>query len=155
MRRAINICIYYLMRVLPLETVYRMTTALPKLLLIDDDADDQEIFLSALAFIDNSIHCTIATNGHDGLQHLSATEALPDLIFLDLNMPVMNGMQFLQEMKDNHLAKGVPVIIYSTASDQQTIRQALELGAFQFYTKPEKFSELVGMLHDLLYPATR
>ncbi len=139
-----------------LETVYRMTTTLPKLLLIDDDADDQEIFLSALAFIDNSIHCTIATNGHDGLQHLSATEeALPDLIFLDLNMPVMNGMQFLQEMKDNHLAKGVPVIIYSTASDQQTIRQALELGAFQFYTKPEKFSELVGMLHDLLYPATR
>ncbi len=132
-----------------------MTTSLPKLLLIDDDADDQEIFLSALAFIDNSIPCTIAANGHEGIQHLSAGGTLPDLIFLDLNMPVMNGMQFLQELKASPLTKDVPVIIYSTASDQQTIRQALDLGAFQFYTKPEKFSELVSMLHGLLYPATR
>lgn len=132
-----------------------MTSTLPNILLIDDDADDQEIFLSALAFIDNSIRCSLAANGQEGIQHLAASESLPDIIFLDLNMPVMNGMQFLQELKGSHRARHVPVVIYSTASDQQTIRQALELGAFQFYTKPEKFSELVSMLHSLLYPATR
>ncbi|WP_126244068.1 response regulator [Chitinophaga rhizosphaerae] len=132
-----------------------MTTAVPNLLLIDDDADDQEIFLSALAFIDNSIRCSLASNGQEGISHLDASESLPDLIFLDLNMPVMNGMQFLQELKTSQRTKHIPVIIYSTASDQHTIRQALELGAFQFYTKPEKFSELVSMLHSLLYPATR
>ncbi len=129
-----------------------MTTAVPKLLLIDDDTDDQEIFLSALAFIDNSIRCSLATNGQEGIQQLSAPESMPDLIFLDLNMPVMNGMQFLQELKNSQLTRNIPVIIYSTASDQQTIRQALDLGAFQFYTKPEKFSELVSLLHSLLYP---
>lgn len=132
-----------------------MTTTLPTVLLIDDDADDQEIFLSALAFIDNQIQCSLAANGQEGIHHLNVSESLPDLIFLDLNMPVMNGMQFLKEMKGSHRAKNIPVVIYSTASDQQTIRQALELGAFQFYTKPEKFSELVSMLHSLLYPATR
>lgn len=132
-----------------------MTTTLPNILLIDDDADDQEIFLSALAFIDNQIRCSIVADGQEGIRHLNVSESLPDLIFLDLNMPVMNGMQFLQELKGSHRAKNVPVVIYSTASDQQTIRQALELGAFQFYTKPEKFSELVSMLHSLLYPATR
>lgn len=132
-----------------------MTTAVPNLLLIDDDADDQEIFLSALAFIDDSIRCTLAVNGQEGLQQLSAAESLPDLIFLDLNMPVMNGIQFLQELKNSARMKHIPVVIYSTASDQQTIRQAIEMGAFQFYTKPEKFSELVSLLHNLLYPATR
>lgn len=132
-----------------------MTQAVPNLLLIDDDADDQEIFLSALAFIDNSIRCSLASNGQEAIQHLGASESLPDLIFLDLNMPVMNGMQFLQELKSNQRTKHIPVIIYSTASDQHTIRQAQELGAYQFYTKPEKFSELVSMLHSLLYPATR
>ncbi|WP_341834580.1 response regulator [Chitinophaga pollutisoli] len=132
-----------------------MTTTLPNILLIDDDTDDQEIFLSALAFIDNQIRCSLAANGQEGIDHLNVSASLPDIIFLDLNMPVMNGMQFLQELKGSHRAKNVPVVIYSTASDQQTIRQALELGAFQFYTKPEKFSELVSMLHSLLYPATR
>lgn len=132
-----------------------MTTSVPNLLLIDDDADDQEIFLSALAFIDDSIRCKLAANGQEGLQQLNSAAPLPDLIFLDLNMPVMNGIQFLQELKSNPRVRHIPVVIYSTASDQQTIRQAIETGAFQFFTKPEKFSELVSLLHSLLYPAAR
>lgn len=127
----------------------------PTILLIDDDIDDQEIFTSALAFIDNAITCTIAPNGYEGIMQLNEADALPDLIFLDLNMPVMNGIQFLREVKAAHKAKDVPVIIFSTASDMKTIDEAKQLGAHDFITKPEKFSELVGLLHGLLFPATR
>lgn len=127
----------------------------PSIMLIEDDIDDQEIFTSALAFIDSGIVCSLAANGYEAIMHLNEVAALPDLIFLDLNMPMMNGMQFLREIKAGHRAKDVPVIVFSTASDNKTIQEAKQLGAEQFITKPEKFSELVGMLHGLLFPATR
>lgn len=127
----------------------------PSILLIDDDIDDREIFISALAFIDNSITCSIATNGMDGIQQLKNAPSLPDMIFLDLNMPLMNGIQLLKEIKATGRIKDVPVVIYSTTSDSKTIEETKQLGAYQFFTKPEKFSELVGLLHGLLYPATK
>ncbi|WP_343699946.1 response regulator [Chitinophaga sp.] len=127
----------------------------PSILLIEDDVDDQEIFTSALAFIDSGIVCSIAANGYEAIMHLNEAVALPDLIFLDLNMPMMNGVQFLREVKAGHKAKDVPVIVFSTASDIKIIQEAKLLGADQFITKPEKFSELVGVLHGLLFPATK
>lgn len=127
----------------------------PHILLIDDDIDDQEIFTSALAFIDNAIVCNIAPNGYEGIQQLKESDTLPDLIFLDLNMPVMNGLQFLREVKATKKTKDVPIVIYSTASDSKTIEETRKLGAATFITKPEKFSELVGLLHGLLFPTTR
>ena len=111
--------------------------------------------MSALAFIDSSITCTIARNGVEGLQQLKHTSPLPDMIFLDLNMPLMNGLQFLSEAKAIKGVQDVPVIIYSTTSDTKTIEETRRLGAHLFFTKPEKFSELVGLLHGLLYPATK
>lgn len=127
----------------------------PTILLIDDDTDDQEIFTSALAFIDDSIVCTIAPNGYEGIMQLKEADTLPDIIFLDLNMPMMNGLQFLREIKATSRIKHVPVVIYSTATDMKTIEETRQLGAQQFFTKPEKFSELVGLLHNVLYPATK
>lgn len=115
--------------------------------------DDQEIFTSALAFIDNSIVCNIAPNGYEGIMQLKDMALLPDLIFLDLNMPMMNGVQFLREVKATERLKDIPVIIYSTASDNRTIEETKQLGAHDFISKPEKFSELVGLLHGLLFPA--
>lgn len=127
----------------------------PSILLVDDDIDDQEIFTSALAFIDPSIVCSIVPNGMEGIRLLKNAVLMPDLVFLDLNMPLMNGIQFLKEAKGISGVKDVPVIIYSTASDIRTIEEAKQAGAHQFITKPEKFSELVGLLHELLYPATK
>ncbi|MGX5818715.1 response regulator [Chitinophaga lutea] len=129
----------------------------PLILLIEDDPDDQELFSSALAFIDDSIICRKAVNGYEAIMHLNDAETLPDLIFLDLHMPVMNGRQFLREVKAGHRAKDVPVVVISTINDAdiKTMQEMRELGADQCITKPEKFSELVGLLHGLLFPATR
>ena len=108
--------------------------------LIDDDADDQEIFLSILEEIAPSIRCITATNGHEAIQRLASHEVRPDIIFVDINMPLMNGKQFLQAcMVLDGLGK-IPVIILTTSSDRKSIEETLRLGASDYITKPDRFS---------------
>jgi CheY-like chemotaxis protein len=111
-----------------------------KLLLVDDDEDDREIFLSVVQSIAPAIECRMATNGQDALNKLNQHADLPDLIFLDLNMPLMDGRQFLREVKKHHTLKEIPVIVLSTSSDKETITLSRSLGASDFITKPDKYS---------------
>lgn len=120
------------------------------LFLVDDDMDDQEIFKSALAKVDEDLALLTATNGYDALQVLASVKVLPDYIFVDLNMPRMSGLQFLKEIKNNNTLKNIPVIIYSTSSNPHDIAQTRELGAEDFITKPSRFSDLCRVLQTLL-----
>ncbi len=120
------------------------------ILLIDDDEDDQEIFLTALEKFDEGIKCTAIDNARDALQLLNSGKIAPELIFLDMNMPRMNGQQFLVEIKkDDHLSL-IPVIILSTSSHMSTIQSAKASGAKEFFTKPDKFEDLIGILKSVL-----
>jgi CheY-like chemotaxis protein len=121
-----------------------------KILLIDDDDDDQEIFMSALAKVSDSVICTAFDNAKDALRKLSSKEINPDLIFLDLNMPVMNGQQFLNEIKKDKILSHIPIIILSTSSHSGTIEQTKELGAKDFITKPDKLEDLINILKTVL-----
>jgi CheY-like chemotaxis protein len=116
------------------------------ILLVDDDEDDQEIFLTALEKVNHSIHCTALDNASIALNMLLEKQLNPDLIFLDLNMPVMNGQQFLTEIKKELLLKDIPVIILSTSSHKATIQLTKELGAMDFISKPDNFNALVNTL---------
>ena len=121
-----------------------------QILLIDDDEDDQEIFLCAVRQLSNAVFCTAFNNAEEALQKLTAKEIIPDVIFLDLNMPVMNGQQFLTEVKKNEELLQIPIIIFSTSSYSPTIQLMKDLGADDFLTKPERFDELVNLLKPLL-----
>jgi CheY-like chemotaxis protein len=110
-------------------------------LLIDDDIDDQEIFLGALNNIRIDIKHEIAFNGHEALQKLISGIVQPDIIFLDLNMPLMNGRQFLREVNRQGVLTGIPIVILSTSADKDTIAETLSLGAKEFITKPDNFKE--------------
>ena len=120
------------------------------LFLVDDDIDDHEIFKSALAQVDETIHLIIAGNGKEALQMLSAQAQLPDYIFLDLNMPRMSGIQFLTEIKKSETLHNIPVIVYSTSNHPDDKGKAMDAGATKFFTKPAKFSELCDLLQSLL-----
>ena len=120
------------------------------LLLIDDDEDDQEIFLAALARVPARISCISISSAYAALQKLINKEIQPDVIFLDLNMPIMNGQQFLVEIKKNDGLKHIPVIIFSTSSHLGTIQLTKDLGAMDFITKPNKFDDLVSILRSFL-----
>ena len=89
----------------------------PKIcLLVDDDPDDQEVFLTALADVSTSALCLVAPDGDRALELLYNEETMPDYIFLDLNMPRMNGFEFLAALKKSKILKNIPVIVYSTTA---------------------------------------
>ena len=119
-------------------------------MLIDDDEDDRDIFLSVLLEIAPEVECLIGTNGHDGLARLRSFSRLPQLIFLDLNMPLMDGKQFLVEIKKTDLLKNIPVVILSTSSDRDTIAQTRALGAIDFITKPDRYSDWEEVLKRMI-----
>jgi CheY-like chemotaxis protein len=123
------------------------------LFLVDDDIDDQEIFKSALAKINEAFKVLTANNGHEALQFLSSLDVLPANIFVDLNMPRMGGLQFLKEIKKTDTLKHIPVIMYSTSANPADIAITKELGAERFITKPARFSDLCMLLESLLGPA--
>jgi CheY-like chemotaxis protein len=119
-------------------------------MMIDDDDEDQEIFLTALQKVSDSIACITMNNAWEALQKLKTKELQPELIFLDLNMPVMNGQQFLMEIKRDEELNHIPIIISSTSSHGPTIELTKLLGAHDFITKPDKFDDLVHILKTVL-----
>ncbi len=118
--------------------------------LIDDDQDDQFVFKDALRTVDAKIIIETAIDGIDALEKLSTSQKLPDLIFVDLNMPRMNGKKFLKEAKSRKQLKEIPVFIYSTSSSPEDRRETSELGAHSFIVKPNNYDELCSILSTVI-----
>jgi CheY-like chemotaxis protein len=121
------------------------------ILIVDDDAEDIELFTEAVLKIDETIHCVEAYNGLEALKVLKRNSFLPNYIFLDINMPLMNGRRCLEEIKANPSYSTIPVIIYSTTTDRKQIEECRSLGA-DFLTKPNTFDELIHSLKMILKP---
>lgn len=125
--------------------------ALKTILLIDDDPDDCGFFCEAVLRIDYKVHCVTAINGEDALKLLhNAVRDLPDFIFLDLNMPRMDGKTCLVELKKDELLKHIPVVIFTTSSDPKDKKETRELGAAHFITKPYDLKELCDKINFVL-----
>ena len=121
------------------------------ILLVDDDVEDQEIFLDAIKEVDPLVHCFCAADGEDALK-LLGTEAIvkPDLVFIDLNMPKLNGKQLLLELKRSDNLKDIPVIMYSTFFGEKDIEEITEFGAVHYLLKATKFNDLCDALRYIL-----
>lgn len=118
-----------------------------KFLIVDDDRDDRELFTEALAAVDPGLICYSAPDGQKAIEKLESMAInQPDLIFLDLNMPVMDGWQCLTKLKSVESYKNIPVIIHTTSSHTVDKKLAKELGAICFFTKPDDFKKLKKML---------
>lgn len=106
-------------------------------LLADDDADDAEIFQEALGEVDPSAGLHRVENGAGILQYLKDnTNVKPDIIFMDLNMPMMNGWQCLAKLKNTKGLEDIPVVIYTTSSNPRDYEIAQDLNAHGLITKP-------------------
>jgi CheY-like chemotaxis protein len=120
------------------------------ILLVDDDAEDRELFAEAVHTIDPSITCTLIHTCEDSLKALDELKELPEYIFLDINMPGMNGIKCLEEIRKRKAFKDIQVIMYSTSRNPKEISSSTTLGANAFLTKPSNFGELVSSLRSLL-----
>ena len=130
---------------------FNNTIVLRSVFLADDDADDISMFSETLTDIDNAIHFAFATDGVDTLRQLGENSgSYPDIIFLDLNMPKMDGIQCLAVLKSDHLLKKIPVIMLSTSSRSHDVNQTLSLGAAGFITKPTNLRELKNILFSII-----
>lgn len=121
------------------------------ILLIDDDEEDQEIFMDALKEVDSLLHCSVANDGEEALTLLNGDALLkPDLIFIDMNMPKLNGKQVLQALKFSGSLSDVPVVMYSTFFGEKDIEEIKALGAAHHMVKATRFDELCASLNTVL-----
>ena len=120
-------------------------------LLIDDDEEDQEIFMDALKDIDPLLNCSVAGDGEEALALVSkATFVMPDIIFIDMNMPKLNGKQVLRELKASTTLRDVPVVMYSTFFGPKDIQEIKTLGAAHYMLKATRFDDLCSSLRAIL-----
>lgn len=122
-----------------------------KCLFIDDDEDDRDFFCTAVNTIDLSIECLFAKDGEQALKLLlSDVTLVPDFIFIDMNMPMMDGKQCLTEIRKINRLDNVPVYIYSTSGTTKLINEVLTLGAKEFLIKPTSMNALEQMLRAIV-----
>lgn len=118
-----------------------------KCFLIDDDEDDRDIFELALIRANADSTFVTANNGEDALDVLrKQPDFVPDYIFLDLNMPLMDGRACLAELRKQARLDSVPIIIFTTSSYSKDIEDTMHLGASHYLVKPTSLSELVSIL---------
>lgn len=115
------------------------------ILYVDDDPDDRQIFLEAINSIDETFICDTAKDGLDALSYLDSNK-LPDAVFLDINMPLMDGKTCLAEIKGNQKTCHIPVIIFTTSKNPQEKNDCKGLGAADFVLKPVSYLEMRDIL---------
>ena len=118
-----------------------------KILLIDDDEDEYWIFKEALKEIDDSSECFYAITANQGLKFLN--QGLPDFVFVDVNMPFVNGLEFLDLIQKDDRLKEIPVVLYSTGIDNTIVYAAMNKGAFACIKKQNTIKDLVKKLKTL------
>jgi CheY-like chemotaxis protein len=120
------------------------------ILYIDDDLEDREIFKEAISEIAPSYVCNLANDGQQGIMALEDFVVMPDYIFVDVNMPVMNGKQFLERIKETPRLRSIPIIMYSTTNYEQERTEYFNLGARDVLIKPNTFKDICHLLKSVI-----
>lgn len=121
------------------------------ILLADDDEDDRIFFKEALQDIRVKTKVTLVNDGLQLMNYLNQPgNHLPNVVFLDLNMPVKNGMDCLIEIRKNNKLKDLAIAIYSTSSSEEYIEEAFVRGANIYIRKPDDFSVLKVILEQVI-----
>lgn len=122
-----------------------------RILLVDDDEDDIFLFSEAVKIIPISTELQIAESGSKALKTLQSMGIyLPDLIFLDLHMPLMNGTELLKILKTNDLYRHIPCIILTAFPYASYIKEAYDLGANLYVIKPIDPNKLINIIEQLI-----
>jgi DNA-binding response OmpR family regulator len=127
----------------------------PYCFLIDDDLDDQDLFCYVLNEIDPNIRCEVANSGEEALDRFQAhPQLIPDFIFIDVNLVLMNGFVCLKELKKFNQLAHSKMIMYSTNPDEKLRSQSIELGALQYIVKSPHLQQLKEQLSRIILGLT-
>jgi CheY-like chemotaxis protein len=123
-----------------------------RILLAEDDKEDRLFLQEAASFLqaDTKINVDCVRDGVE-LMHtlLSPNLVAPDVIFLDINMPLKNGLECLHEIRNHPELENIPVIIFTTSQRESEIDEAYDAGANIYLIKPHAFPALTEMLRKI------
>jgi len=121
------------------------------ILLADDDADDRLFFKEAMEEINIDTMVSFVNDGSQLMYFLNQPDiCLPHILFLDINMPVKNGMECLKEIRSNDRFKDMMIVIYSTSGSDNDMQEAFVNGANVYLKKPNNFADLKVSLANVL-----
>ena len=123
-----------------------------RILIIDDDEDDQRFIAEAVEVITHSAVVTVFDNAVEAIKKLAARQIIADLIFLDLNMPLMHGNDFLREIRKAPTLRDIPIVILTGVTNTIITEAAMNAGATDVILKPSSVHELVEVLQPFLSP---
>jgi CheY-like chemotaxis protein len=126
------------------------------ILLADDDESDRFLFREALDELEIDAVVNTVNDGVQLMDHLTQPEApLPNLLFIDLNMPRKNGLECLKEIRANERLKDIPVAIYSTSAFEKDVDETFANGASVYIKKPDDFGALKQVLDKAVVAADK
>lgn len=126
-----------------------MTKSL-NILLIEDDAIEVMKFNRVLSTLGLNHKIVEANNGEEALEILKIKETVPDIIILDLNMPKINGIEFLQILKNDNYLRYIPAIILTTSNNHKDVLECYKIGIAGYVLKPLKYEDYVDRIKKTL-----
>lgn len=131
-----------------------MTNPKKHILLVDDDEDDRMFFEEALEDLGLNVTFESASTGLEAMQMLeNSIKSLPDIIFLDMNMPLLSGSECLKRIRSNQRLQDLTVIMYSTSLHPETVDQLYDLGADYYICKPGDYGALKSTIAAAIHKA--
>ena len=121
-----------------------------KILLIEDDVIEIMKLNRTISRLKLNHKIVEANNGEEALNLLSDKDNLPDLILLDLNMPKINGIEFLGILKNDEVLRYIPTVILTTSNNQKDLQRCFEIGVSGYVLKPLKYEEYVEKIQKIL-----
>lgn len=121
------------------------------IILADDDEDDRLFFIDAFDELSMNIKVNTFEDGVELMDYLNSDNAiLPQVLFLDLNMPRKNGIECLNEIKANDKMSDIAIAIYSTSASEEDIEETFVMGANIYIKKPSSFKQLKKVLSEVV-----
>lgn len=127
-----------------------MTRKTRIILLADDDPEDQEILEDVIAKLEPDVHLHKVDNGKQAVEYLADCSDLPCLVILDYKMPIYNAAEVLEQIGGDSRLRPVPKVVWSSSRQPEHVKSCLDKGALNYFVKPNKMSELTGMVREML-----
>ncbi|WP_136417939.1 response regulator [Herbaspirillum sp. ST 5-3] len=119
------------------------------ILLVDDDAVDVMTVERAMRQLKVDVPLIVAQNGEEALRILDSGKDKPTLILLDLNMPVMSGVEFLRKVKADTVLRRIPVVVLTTSCELDDKRNCFDLSVAGYMVKPVGYPKFIELMHAL------
>lgn len=119
---------------------------------IEDDIDDQELFAEAIDQLKIPNKIRFFDNGQEAISYLLTTPEQPFIIFCDINMPVLNGIELRNKMNNDEYLKekSIPFIFLTTAANKEIVEEAYYMSVQGFFQKPQNFPEIKSILQEVI-----